>query len=146
MVEEKININTDLNIYKKYLKPEKDYLLKITLWKKTKTHKQLKMIHGLIKELSYKIASDQGLLGNTDFEYFKLGVKEQAMNERGYPYVTDGNNIYPLSLAHATTEQAGIIIETLFDIAAELGLNVKTDWIQWQEFKNESIKEVKNDM
>ena len=56
-----------------------------------------------------------------NFETVKTYCKEQAISE-GYPYDEFGGKMIPYSETRIDTVQAGVLIETIHRLAAELGI------------------------
>ncbi len=56
-----------------------------------------------------------------DFDTVKLYCKEQAVSE-GYPFDEFGGKMIPYSETRIDTVQAGVLIETIHRLAAELGI------------------------
>ena len=64
-----------------------------------------------------QIAQETG----NDFSTVKQACKEEAISA-GYPFDTFGERIIPWSETRINTEQAGILIDTIHRIAAEMGV------------------------
>jgi len=61
-----------------------------------------------------------------DFEAVKLAAKHEAIS-MGYPFRTIGHQVVPYSETELTTEQAGILIEALHRLAAELDIRLREE-------------------
>ena len=108
------------NVYSvKALNP--DGFLKVTLDKPGKPRttgkdSQNNKIHALV----IAIAQETG----NDIEAVKYAAKKMAI-VRGYPYETIMGEIVPFSTARISTIEAGYLIETLLQIAAEFNVVIK---------------------
>lgn len=82
--------------------------------RKARTLPQNAKFHAMCQELAV-------YTGN-DMEDVKIGVKERAMS-RGYPHKLNeiSGNIQPKSSADVDTSEMAILIETLYEVAAEFG-------------------------
>ena len=64
--------------------------------------------------------------GGNDFDTVKLWCKREAMSE-GYPFDTFKGVMIPWSETRLDTIQAGILIETIHRLAAEMGIRLQEE-------------------
>ena len=69
-----------------------------------------------------QIAKETG----TDFDTVKLWCKRQSISE-GYPFDTFKDVLIPWSETRLDTIQAGILIETIHRLAAEMGIRLQEE-------------------
>lgn len=80
------------------------------------TKRQRNWIHGECAAIAHQL--NQGTGSAYTVEDVKIAMKRMAMTERDYPatLAPDGT-MQPISLAQATKEQAGAVIDTILDFA-----------------------------
>ena len=85
--------------------------------KSTGDRSQNSFIHGACKSIAEQLGYFTSMARSTAVEYVKGAMKRMAVGERGYPTVMndiDGAE-EPMSLAHASSEQAKMVIDTILD-------------------------------
>lgn len=105
--------------------------------KSTGDRSQNSLIHGACESIAEQLGYFTEMSRAKAVEYVKNAMKRMAVGERGYPTVMndiDGHE-EPMSLAHASSEQAKMVIDTILDYCSLQEL-----WLIRYNEKNEPEK------